>query len=436
MSQLDVNNDPSYFNEIKIDDGKWTREQTQILIDTWKKHKDVLLNTASSLSEHFRIWKVIAGEVNKLSPPKSLQQCKKKFRNIRYICKTAMNNNKQPGTKKHYPMFYTEFVKILSESQRLLFGDKVKYELSSDELSEYHHLGEQISIQNEANSETCSIEYESSVNKSYYSNNVVSYNSTHSSSQNSPVSNDEEILNVDGSTSPIVAVIPAMTDGKEPESKLNGIERSQSNEETSQNADDENSRPLRKHRHNDVSIMGRGYPPTKRPRSNASMTPSFQPHDLIHHKSIPSHRINNDFYPTMATIPVEADHLTSVNNHLPPTTFSKITTKHEIHHKDRLTRTVPLKQHIPSEDGKLNNVTTNGITTKANMPPNQNMMEMFQERFLDLQERQMELFNDMLNRHEQFLLRLLQQQKEAAEEAQQRDRNFMFRLVEIFLKQK
>ena len=48
----------------------------------------------------------------------------------------------------------------------------------------------------------------------------------------------------------------------------------------------------------------------------------------------------------------------------------------------------------------------------------------------------MELFNEMLQRHEQFLMRLLQQQREAAEEAQQRDRNFMFKLVEVFLKDK
>ena len=117
-TQIAVSEGNNYLTEIQIDDGKWTREQTQILINTWKDNKHILLNSSSSSSEQFKVWKDILKEVNNLSPPKSLQQCKKKFRNIRYICKTAMNNNKKIGSKKHYPMFYVDFVDIISEYQQ------------------------------------------------------------------------------------------------------------------------------------------------------------------------------------------------------------------------------------------------------------------------------------------------------------------------------
>jgi len=83
---------------------------------------------------------------------------------------------------------------------------------------------------------------------------------------------------------------------------------------------------------------------------------------------------------------------------------------------------------------------TNGTSKHGNhsieSPSHHREMELFEERFLDLQERQMDMFNEMLNRHEHFLMRLLQQQREAAEEQQQRDRNFVCKMVDAFLKDK
>ena len=483
-----ANGDQAYFSEIKIDDGKWTRDQTQILIDTWKLHKDVLLNSASSLSEHFRVWKVIASEVNKLSPPKSLQQCKKKFRNIRYICKTAMNNNKQPGAKKHYPMFYTEFVKILSESQKLLFDDsKIKYdgrggggegdvggEYPGEPLPGDGHPGDGVLDYPDHGEPTMA---------KYYSSKVSSYCSPRGSPHESPTSCEmTSVVDVNGAT--VVSVIPLPADikseityvpnggdaGNNPAENChnnsnNNNNNNNNNSNTSGSTDDENNTtPPRKHRH-DISIMG--YPAHKRPRldsttshpGTASTPPGTHPHHaghhqgVVHHKTMPAHKAphGGDYYPTMASLPssdpAHAGFTSGGSSHT--SAFSKTPKYHQSHHDSSGGRYPSSRPTTASK--KLTNGTSkhhNARNFNSGSPNGYKHLkspsthsahvngEVVQDRFLDLQERQMELFNEMLQRHEQFLMRLLQQQREAAEEAQQRDRNFMFKLVEVFLKDK
>lgn len=441
----------TYYNEIQMDDGKWTREQTQVLIDTWKTHKYTLLSTASSSAEHFKVWKLIANEVNKLSPPKSLQQCKKKFRNIRYICKTAMNNNKQSGTKKHYPMFYSDFVEIISESERNkegIRGDMPSVEIlrdgsmddSSIDIEEHSPRQETQDLTNISNMRTD----ESNLNKTKPKNllrtkNVSSFNST-DSFHDSPRSHDGELQTHYSSTerrsaSPSINVEDRTENDENTEDKP--ITESRSDEYCT----DENLLYVpsdilaRKHKHIDVSIMGRGYPPPKRIKRSADGFPSPG-----QYKSTGSHDsatgLPTDTYPTMAPITYSQESFTvgSGLNYASAALTSaarKYKTSADLQPSfSRDSNYSYSRQH----NGKPNPIISVGSRDSGVFQSGLHSRDSFNERFLEVQERQMELFSDMLNRHEQFLLRLLSQQREAAEEAQRRDREFMLKLIEMFVK--
>lgn len=462
-----------------MDDGKWTRHQTQILIDTWKEHKDILLSTASSSAEHFRVWKLIATEVNKFAPPKSLQQCKKKFRNIRYICKMAMNNNKQEGGKKHYPMFYSDFLEIIAESERIKEGVKTEspnVEILNDSSKEdlygnsYHNHSPNDS-QCDARSGRSSTELnsrrsEEEGERSHHQNNAPN-NASDGSYNGSPQSREGE--NEYQSTSP--------TTQNQPPPDVN--ERERVSRTPLQNGDLENGHRInerlsnyyshhdsiyspvystssehymRKHKNVDVSIMGRGYPGAKRVKRAQDMYSS--PSQLPYKYSSRSHR---NYPPTMVSISSNSTypyHLT--NNHHYTTTPPLIrpaSTPKDSQSTSPPLRSIPnnhpndpIYMKEPSSASQSNDNIQNiksspgfkGSSNTAHPPKDLSISEtlsFYNQRFLEMQERQTELFSEMLSRHEQFLLRLLDQQRQAAEEAQKRDKEFMLKLIEMFVKQ-
>ena len=124
--------------------------------------------------------------------------------------------------------------------------------------------------------------------------------------------------------------------------------------------------------------------------------------------------------------------------------------KHSPSGSDNHARTIGNNMYLQTSKGSQRRTSTispdssnsipnrdNGISTSNIIPSTTTMPELnSHERCVLMQERQMDLFNSMMMRHEQFLLTLLKQQKEAAEEAQKRDREFMLKLVEIFTKNK
>lgn len=429
----------TYLTEIQIDDGKWTREQTQILINTWKENKHILLNSSSSSSEQFKVWKDILKEVNKLSPPKSLQQCKKKFRNIRYICKTAMNNNKQIGSKKHYPMFYSDFVDIISE-----------YEQSRNNFSD---LNFKIEMMNESSHDEWSVEYAPHGDGTYSPENM---NRTRSPGRNysqigigqppKPSSAPPDIEGrspVRDDNGDVIGIQPSERnarkrsgDGEDGDGKLDSKERRGQKFAQSQEG-------VRKPGNSFISIMGHHYPPPKRVRhmTNTMIPPAYN--DIppnIRHQQTRQLEFGKDFYPTMATKSPchEGPLLRPEELSFPP--------RHIYEKRNKSPIVAHPNNTINLQDKPVktihNHEMPHGIVSPGCPPDSDKNLpalpssDEIHDRFINLQERQMEIFNDMLNRHEQFLMQLLTQQREAAEAAQERDRQFMFKLIEIFVKQK
>ena len=472
------NNNNNYFSEIQMDDGKWTRHQTQILIDTWKEHKDILLSTASSSAEHFRVWKLIATEVNKFAPPKSLQQCKKKFRNIRYICKMAMNNNKQEGGKKHYPMFYSDFLEIIAESERIKEGVKAESsnveilnDSSKDDLygNSYHNSPND--SQCDARSERSSTELnsrrsEEEGDRPHHQTNAVN-NASDGSYNGSPQSRECE--NEYQTTSP--------TTQNPPPPDVN--ERARERVRTSlQNGDLENGHRInerlsnyyshhesiyspvystnsehymRKHKNIDVSIMGRGYPGAKRIKRAPDM---YSPPSQLPYKY--SSRSHRNYPPTMVSISSNSTYpyYLNSNNHYSttPPLIRPASTPKDTSSSSPPLRSMPnshpsdpiymkdLSSASQSNENIQNMKRSPGFKSSDSIHPPKDLsisetLNFYNQRFLDMQERQTELFSEMLSRHEQFLLRLLDQQRQAAEEAQKRDKEFMLKLIETFVKQ-
>ena len=409
--------------EIQIDDGKWTREQTQILINTWKEYKHVLLNSNSSSSENFKIWRIISCEVNKVAPPKTLQQCKKKFRNMRYICKTAIQNNQQCNAKKHYPLFYDDFVEILTEAE--IMKNSFKEEDSTTMIHEDHSAESSqhgVNLTNSSQLHERKPEDESS--KDDRPNHISNqYDSPHVDTGKELSTTNFSLYNRDASESSTHSPIyqeqrenngPSYSPQSVTDSRLQ-YDFYKTKEKNNQNSEVESIKPLivsdsqqqfvghgsrpysfyeegegrysRKHRN--VSIMGPSYIRPKRMKHSPSGTDN-------HARTIG----NNMYLQTSKT-------------------------------SQRRTSTISpdSSNSVPNRD--------NGISTSNIFPSTTTMPELnSHERCVLMQERQMDLFNSMMMRHEQFLLTLLKQQKEAAEEAQKRDREFMLKLVEIFTKNK
>jgi len=441
-----INSENNYW-EIQIDDGKWTRDQTQVLINTWKQYKHVLLNSTSSSSENFKIWKVIATEVNKYSPPKSLQQCKKKFRNIRYICKTAIQNNQQNSSKKHYPLFYNDFVEILAEGERMkncikddtpnveIIHEQHHNEMSLDythgELPDasnnYKERTSPPSIYNEPHDQSRSYNEMKTDDRDNANKYVPISKSTADSSYDSPLSHDDMRQEDNSSASPVAA-----TENNQ-EINLNDTKHGLdcNNNYASLEENHHRNSIIRKHRNIDVSIMGPGYPLPKRYRRMVDEPLS----PVLNYRS----PANLDYPPSMTPAyegakpsPPMSSHINSIFKETGCRDMSKFitSTSTTINYPRKQNETLFQPHNLPKADSPSQVVTTS--TTKSDNSNDNNSS--IHERFVVLQEKQMELFNEMLNRHEQFLLRLLQQQKDAAEEAQRRDREFMLKLVEMFMK--
>jgi len=477
----------NYFSEIQMDDGKWTRHQTQILIDTWKEHKDILLSTASSSAEHFRVWKLIATEVNKFAPPKSLQQCKKKFRNIRYICKMAMNNNKQEGGKKHYPMFYTDFLEIIAESERIKEGIKTEspnVEVLNDSSKDgdlystnYNNTSPQCESQSQYESRTGRSPTELSLRRS----------EEDSDERRGQISGGNNINTSDGSyngspqSRECDQDYPSTSPTMQNSTHEGNGERTIDGPAPLQNGDIENGHAriserysnyyshhdsmyspiyssnsehyMRKHKNIDVSIMGRGYPTAKRVKRTMDLYPSSVPAPYKY-----SSRNQRGYPPTMANISGNS-YPYHLNNHYSttPPLIRPVSTPKDTsptprnnvvsatnNHVTSLPNETPYKEAAQSQsylnDGLPPLKSSPGFKSslRSTTPPKDltftESLSFYNQRFIDIQERQTELFSEMLSRHEQFLLRLLEQQREAAEEAQKRDREFMLKLIEMFVK--
>ena len=400
---------PAYYNSLQFDDGKWTREQTQILIDMWKKQKSILLNAASSSAEHFKVWKMIAGEVNKYQPPKTLQQCKKKFRNIRYICKTAMTNNSESGAKKHFPLFYTDFVEIIGESERVK-GNRKSYtppldigaENISDTSSEYHN--------NDIDEKSHSADGNSNTKRH---TGGISTNITEMDKNNT-------------NTSPSFVEINTRNTSPCRPNNQNYLDKDKNEHHNDKILVDFNCADgvNRKHKMADVSIMGRSYSTSKKyKRIQENFESETSTPDIKREHSSLAHFTEEPF----------------LNRTFLTAGFSSVKKRETSNHESPLLARSPgstsaLRENTKElyANGFLNNFGNPGTSTS----PQSQTPGLFSinERFLEMQERQVQVFSDMLERHEQFLLRLLQQQREAATEAQSRDREFMLSLVEMFVK--
>ncbi|XP_065646945.1 uncharacterized protein LOC136076935 [Hydra vulgaris] len=398
---------PAYYNNLQIDDGKWTREQTQVLIETWKKQKSILLNAASSSAEHFKVWKMIAIEVNKYQPPKTLQQCKKKFRNIRYICKTAITNNSDSGNKKHFPLFYTDFVEIISESERVKEYQK-RYtppldngaDNASDTSSEYH------------NNEDKFYSTETNINTKHFIGEQCSNKTEAENNDSLPSFVD---INSHNKSSCRIKTSPCRANTS------NYLDKNKNNDDNIveyNNVEGFN----RKHK-TDVSIMGKNYLSHKRHKNSDDIFDSESTSLKTNLRKENLHQANFDEEPyfkkkilSTSFLPVEKQNATfSVKSPVPNSTIRENT-------KELFS------------NGYLKNYGNTSIFTSSQPQP-RNLFNI-DERFLELQEKQMQVFSNMLERHEQFLLQLLQQQREAATEAQTRDREFMLNLVEMFVSKK
>ncbi|XP_066922907.1 uncharacterized protein [Clytia hemisphaerica] len=474
----------NYFSEIQMDDGKWTRHQTQILIDTWKEHKDILLSTGSSSAEHFRVWKLIATEVNKFAPPKSLQQCKKKFRNIRYICKMAMNNNKQEGGKKHYPMFYSDFLEIISESERIKEGVKIEspnVEVLNDSSKDgdlygtgYQNPSPQDSQYDERSSSELNTRREDELDerRTQQSGNVN--NSEGSGSFNGSPQSRECENEYQTTTSPNHQ--PTVSETNVTNERREAV--TESHHHSLQNGDLENGHSrinerlsnyyshhdsmyppiystssehyMRKHKNIDVSIMGRGYPSAKRVKRAMDIysSPAPAPYKYAsrhHHRGYP---------PTMATI-ASNSYPYHINNHysttpplIRPVSTPKDTSPSPRNTVSSANNVAPSlsndSSYMKAEHTHINDAppalkSSPGYKNREMHAPKDltlsETLNFYNQRFLDMQERQTELFSEMICRHEQFLSRLLEQQRTAAEDAQKRDKEFMLKLIEMFVKQ-
>ena len=206
---------------------------------------------------------------------------------------------------------------------------------------------------------------------------------------------------------------------------------------------------IRKHGNSYVSIMGHHYPPPKRVRHtpNNPMTPQGPP--TYHHPNdmqpMPRQQprggsgqveFHKEYFPTMAMKGGPGCHdgpgpRDDPGYGGPQHIYAK-------QQNEKGSHLVAISNNATNFGGDKSVVKPLHGTTRLSPPTGGDLDKNNDDhgRFHSLQERQMEVFNDMLGRHEQFLMQLLTQQREAAEAAQERDRQFMFKLVEIFVKQK
>ena len=89
---------------------RWTTEQTNVLVKTWKENFDLLES-----SRQYSAWLKIKTAVDAAGPAKTMKQCKDKIRNLKDGYKSAKLNNKQTGTSPIYAPFYDDFDEILGD---------------------------------------------------------------------------------------------------------------------------------------------------------------------------------------------------------------------------------------------------------------------------------------------------------------------------------
>ena len=108
---------------------KWSRAQTDTLVNSWKEEFDELENNRNPLA-----WKRILRDINYKGGKKSMDQLKKKLRNLKDRFKEAKKRSKSSRGRRHFPKYYDIFNDLLGAREDAREEERERRRYSNEHL--------------------------------------------------------------------------------------------------------------------------------------------------------------------------------------------------------------------------------------------------------------------------------------------------------------
>ncbi|XP_065065190.1 uncharacterized protein LOC135691266 [Rhopilema esculentum] len=131
-SYSDENNTEDFDDLLETSDrsrSKWSRAQTDTLVNSWKDEFDELENNRNPLA-----WKRILRDINRKGGKKSMDQLKKKLRNLKDRFKEAKKRSKSSRGRRHFPKYYDIFNDLLGAREDAREEERERRRYSNEHL--------------------------------------------------------------------------------------------------------------------------------------------------------------------------------------------------------------------------------------------------------------------------------------------------------------